>query len=80
MAVTTTVVIGAGYPQSVGEKQECLAGVYLTGTYAAGGFMVEARQFGLQFIEFISCSMQAATGLRSGIWNTTVTLPAVDHQ
>lgn len=80
MAITVTVQNLAGYPQSVGAKVESIAKLTLSGTYAAGGFAVEARQFGMQYIEHMSVGVEHNSYAEFGNWDPDTAPPAADGQ
>lgn len=46
MAITTSVKLLPGYPQSVGAKIESIGIVTLSGTYDVGGFHIDPVAFG----------------------------------
>lgn len=54
----STVITLAGYPQSVGAKIMATAVVLGPAVYPAGGFVISARQFGMQYIEQVIVSTQ----------------------
>lgn len=75
MAITYRTEVLPGYPQAVGAKYETVARLILSGTYNTDGFLIEAAPFGLQYIEFVSVSVEVNSWQEFGNWQPDFGVP-----